>query len=37
LVTEQTATPQTAVVGTITLIYDHPASGIAEKMASGST
>jgi CopG family nickel-responsive transcriptional regulator len=32
LVTEQTATPDAAVVGTITLIYDHHASGITEKL-----
>jgi CopG family nickel-responsive transcriptional regulator len=32
LVTEQTATPEAAVVGTITLIYDHHASGITEKL-----
>lgn len=32
LVTEQTASPDAAVVGTITLIYDHHASGITEKL-----
>lgn len=32
LVTEQTAAPNAAVVGTITLIYDHHASGITEKL-----
>jgi CopG family nickel-responsive transcriptional regulator len=32
LVTEQTATPEAAVVGTITIIYDHHASGITEKL-----
>jgi len=32
LVTDQTATPEAAVVGTITLIYDHHASGITEKL-----
>ena len=32
LVTEQTATPEAAVVGTITLIYDHHASGSTEKL-----
>lgn len=32
LVTEQTAAPESPVVGTITLIYDHHASGITEKL-----
>ncbi len=32
LVTVQTSTPDAAVVGTITLIYDHHASGITEKL-----
>jgi CopG family nickel-responsive transcriptional regulator len=32
LVTEKTATPEAAVVGTVTLIYDHHASGINEKL-----
>ena len=32
LVTEQTAAPDAIVVGTITLIYDHHASGITEKL-----
>ena len=32
LVAVQTATPNAAVVGTITLIYDHHASGITEKL-----
>ena len=32
LVTEQTAAPNAAVVGTITLIYNHHASGITEKL-----
>jgi CopG family nickel-responsive transcriptional regulator len=32
LVTEQTASPNAAVVGTITLIYNHHASGITEKL-----
>jgi CopG family nickel-responsive transcriptional regulator len=32
LVTQQTAAPNAAVVGTITLIYDHHASGITEKL-----
>jgi CopG family nickel-responsive transcriptional regulator len=32
LVTEQTATPEAAVVGTITIIYDHHDSGITEKL-----
>jgi CopG family nickel-responsive transcriptional regulator len=32
LVAVQTATPDAAVVGTITLIYDHHASGITEKL-----
>ena len=32
LVTEQTAAPEAIVVGTVTLIYDHHASGISEKL-----
>jgi CopG family nickel-responsive transcriptional regulator len=32
LVTEQTAAPDATVVGTVTLIYDHHASGISEKL-----
>jgi len=32
LVTEQTAAPDATVVGTVTLIYDHHASGITEKL-----
>ncbi|MGA3082632.1 MAG: nickel-responsive transcriptional regulator NikR [Terracidiphilus sp.] len=32
LVTEQTAAPRSIVVGTVTLIYDHHASGISEKL-----
>jgi len=32
LVTEQTAAPDAVVVGTVTLIYDHHASGITEKL-----
>jgi CopG family nickel-responsive transcriptional regulator len=32
LVTEQTAAPDSIVVGTVTLIYDHHASGITEKL-----
>jgi CopG family transcriptional regulator, nickel-responsive regulator len=32
LVSEQTADPKTIVVGTVTLIYDHHASGITEKL-----
>ncbi|MDR3750006.1 MAG: nickel-responsive transcriptional regulator NikR [Terracidiphilus sp.] len=32
LVTEQTAAPDETVVGTVTLIYDHHASGITEKL-----
>jgi CopG family nickel-responsive transcriptional regulator len=32
LVTELTGTPEASVVGTITLIYDHHASGITEKL-----
>jgi CopG family nickel-responsive transcriptional regulator len=32
LVTEQTASPDATVVGTVTLIYDHHASGITEKL-----
>lgn len=32
LVSERTATPEATVVGTVTLIYDHHASGITEKL-----
>jgi CopG family nickel-responsive transcriptional regulator len=32
LVTEQTAAPDAIVVGTITLIYDHHANGVSEKL-----
>lgn len=32
LVTEQTAAPSAIVVGTITLIYDHHAYGVTEKL-----
>jgi CopG family nickel-responsive transcriptional regulator len=32
LVTEQTASPGSTVVGTVTLIYDHHARGITEKL-----
>jgi CopG family nickel-responsive transcriptional regulator len=32
LVSRQTAAPDTIVVGTVTLIYDHHASGITEKL-----
>jgi len=32
LVTEQTAAPDATVVGTVTLIYDHHAGGISEKL-----
>jgi CopG family nickel-responsive transcriptional regulator len=32
LVTEQTAAPDSTVVGTVTLIYDHHAHGITEKL-----
>jgi CopG family nickel-responsive transcriptional regulator len=32
LVTERTAAPDAVVVGTVTLIYDHHASGITEKL-----
>jgi CopG family transcriptional regulator, nickel-responsive regulator len=32
LVTEQTAAPNSTVVGTVTLIYDHHAHGITEKL-----
>jgi len=32
LVTEQTAEPNATVVGTVTLIYDHHASGVTEKL-----
>jgi len=32
LVSEKTATPNAAVVGTVTLIYDHHSSGISEKL-----
>ncbi|MGB6691329.1 MAG: nickel-responsive transcriptional regulator NikR [Terracidiphilus sp.] len=32
LVAERTTTPEATVVGTVTLIYDHHAHGIAEKL-----
>jgi CopG family nickel-responsive transcriptional regulator len=32
LVTEQTAAPDSTVVGTVTLIYDHHSHGITEKL-----
>jgi CopG family nickel-responsive transcriptional regulator len=32
LVTEQTSVPGATVVGTVTLIYDHHASGLPEKL-----
>lgn len=32
LVSEQTSAPAAIVVGTVTLIYDHHASGISEKL-----
>jgi CopG family nickel-responsive transcriptional regulator len=32
LVTEQTAAPEAIVVGTVTLIYDHHAHGVTEKL-----
>lgn len=32
LVSERTATPQATVVGTVTLIYDHHAHGVTEKL-----
>ncbi len=32
LVTERTAAPEATVVGTVTLIYDHHAHGITEKL-----
>jgi CopG family nickel-responsive transcriptional regulator len=32
LVTEQTAAPDATVVGTVTLIYDHHAHGVSEKL-----
>jgi len=32
LVNEQTAAPTTTVVGTVTLIYDHHAHGVGEKL-----
>jgi CopG family nickel-responsive transcriptional regulator len=32
LVTEETAAPDATVVGTITLIYDHHAHGVTEKL-----
>jgi CopG family nickel-responsive transcriptional regulator len=32
LVSERTAAPEAIVVGTVTLIYDHHASGITEKL-----
>jgi len=32
LVTEETATPDATVVGTVTLIYDHHAYGVTDKL-----
>ncbi len=32
LVTEQTAAPDSTVVGTVTLIYDHHSHGVTEKL-----
>ena len=32
LVTEETAAPDATVVGTVTLIYDHHAHGVTEKL-----
>jgi CopG family nickel-responsive transcriptional regulator len=32
LVSEQTSAPNTTVVGTVTLIYDHNAHGVGEKL-----
>jgi CopG family nickel-responsive transcriptional regulator len=32
LVSEQTAAPSSTVVGTVTLIYDHHANGVGEKL-----
>jgi CopG family nickel-responsive transcriptional regulator len=32
LITEQTAAPDSTVVGTVTLIYDHHASGVSDKL-----
>jgi CopG family nickel-responsive transcriptional regulator len=32
LVSEKTAAPNASVVGTVTLIYDHHASGVSEKL-----
>jgi len=32
LVSEQTSAPEAIVVGTVTLIYDHHASGISDKL-----
>lgn len=32
LVTEQTASPDSTVVGTVTLIYDHHAHGVSERL-----
>jgi CopG family nickel-responsive transcriptional regulator len=32
LVTEQTASPDATVVGTVTLIYDHHSHGVTEKL-----
>ena len=32
LVTEQTASPEAIVVGTVTLIFDHHAHGVTEKL-----
>ena len=33
LVSEQTSAPDSTVVGTVTLLYDHHASGITDKLA----
>ena len=34
LVNEQTASPEATVVGTVTLIYDHHAHGVTEKLTN---
>jgi len=34
LVAERTATPDATVVGTVTLIYDHSAHGVTDKLTS---
>ena len=34
LVTERTAAPEATVVGTVTLIYDHHARGLTEKLTA---